>query len=316
MPEVSPKMSKDNTKKTTKNDQKENDGNMEREIKSNLPATTTSLQKYISEISNYPLLSRKEEYDLAMKYKNDGDVEAARKLVVSNLRFVVRIANEYKNYGINIMDLIQEGNIGLMQAVKGFDPTKGYRLISYAVWWIRAYIQNYLIRSWSLVKVGTSQAQRKLFYKLRSTKKKMDIIDSKPTREEYKEIADELDVPAKDVIEMDQRMSKKDFSLDTELAQDNHHSHLDFLEDNSINQEEALEKSEESEFIREHLEEVMDSLNEREKYIIKHRILAEKTKTLEEIGEKFKISRERVRQIETAALKKIRKNLTEKGIEP
>jgi len=308
-------MSKESNKKDSNKEQKEKDAKMEKEIRSNLPATTTSLQKYIAEIGNYPLLSRKEEYDLAMKYKNEGDVEAARKLVVSNLRFVIRIANEYKNYGINIMDLIQEGNIGLMQAVKGFDPTKGYRLISYAVWWIRAYIQNYLIRSWSLVKVGTSQAQRKLFYKLRSTKKKMDIVDSKPTGEEYREIADELDVPAKDVIEMDQRMSKKDFSLDTEVAQDNQHTHLDFLEDSSLSQEEALEKSQESELIRENMDEVLDSLNEREKYIIKHRILSEKAETLEDIGDKYGISRERVRQIEKAALKKIKKNLTEKGID-
>ena len=145
--------------------------------KSALPAHTTSLQRYLAEISNNPILTREDEYELAKKYKTDGDVDSARKLVTSNLRFVVRIANEYKNYGFNIMDLIQEGNVGLMQAVKGFDPTKGYRLISYAVWWIRAYIQNYVIKSWSLVKVGTTQSQRKLFYKLRSTKK----LCSKPS---------------------------------------------------------------------------------------------------------------------------------------
>lgn len=304
-----------NNKEKDKNAKKEQEKSVDKAVISNLPATTTSLQKYISEISNYPILSRKEEQELARKYKEEGDVEAARKLVVSNLRFVVKIANEYKNYGVNVMDLIQEGNIGLMHAVKGFDPTKGYRLISYAVWWIRAYIQNYLMKSWSLVKVGTSQAQRKLFYKLRSTKKDMDIVGETPTGEEYKEIAEELDVSPRDVMEMDQRMSKKDFSLDTELSADRENTHLDFLEDSSLTQEEELEKSQESELIRENLEEVLNTLNERERYIIEHRILKEKAETLEEIGNKFGISRERVRQIEGAALKKVRKLLAEKGIE-
>lgn len=307
----------------TKKDKKENkvatkdngNENSQAPVISNLPATTTSLQKYISEISNYPILSRKEEQELARRYKEEGDIEAARKLVVSNLRFVVKIANEYRNYGVNVMDLIQEGNIGLMHAVKGFDPTKGYRLISYAVWWIRAYIQNYLMKSWSLVKVGTSQAQRKLFYKLRSAKKDLEIVGESPTGEEYKEIAEELDVSARDVMEMDQRMSKKDFSLDTELSEDRESTHLDFLEDRSMSQEEELEKTQETELIRENLEDVLNSLNERERYIIENRILTESPETLEDIGNRYGISRERVRQIEAAALKKVRKFLTEKGID-
>ena len=141
------------------------------EVSSSLPALSNSLQSYLAQIRNHPVLSREEEYELAMRHRETGDLEAARKLIVSNLKFVVRIANEYKNYNVNTMDLIQEGNIGLMKAVRGFDPTKGYRLISYAVWWIRAYIQNHVMKSWSLVKVGTNQSQRKLFYKLRSTKK-------------------------------------------------------------------------------------------------------------------------------------------------
>lgn len=281
----------------------------------NLPATTTSLQKYISEISNYPILSRKEEQELARKYKEEGDIEAARKLVVSNLRFVVKIANEYRNYGVNVMDLIQEGNIGLMHAVKGFDPTKGYKLISYAVWWIRAYIQNYLMKSWSLVKVGTSQSQRKLFYKLRSTKKDMEIKGETPTGDEYREIAEELDVSESDVMEMDKRMSRRDFSLDASLTEDRDSTHMDFLEDRSMSQEEELEKDQETELIRENLEDVLSSLSERERYIIENRILTEKPETLEDIGNRYGISRERVRQVESAALKKIRKILTEKGIE-
>ncbi len=296
-------------------EEKENKGDSkEITLKSGLPATTTSLQRYIAEISNYPVLSREEEYELAKKYREEGDLEAARKLITANLRFVVRIANEYKNYGINIMDLIQEGNIGLMQAVKGFDPTRGYRLISYAVWWIRAYIQNHIIKSWSLVKVGTSQAQRKLFYKLRSTKQQMELAGETPTEEEYEEIAEALNVPTKDVMEMDVRMSRKDLSLDTELTDDSDHTHLDYVEDTSPSQEEELAKTEETILIRENLEEIMKTLNERERYIIEHRILTEQPETLEQIGERFNISRERVRQIEKAALKKIKKKLKELGV--
>ncbi len=215
-------------------DQKE-----KKQLKRSLPAHTTSLEKYLVDISNYPVLSRQEEYELATRYKNDGDLEAARKLITSNLKFVIRIANSYKNYGLNPLDLIQEGNIGLIQAVKGFDPTKGYRLISYAVWWIRAYIQNYIIKSWSLVKIGTKQAQRKLFYKLRSTKQKMDIDDNL-SPEDYKNLAEELGVSDEDVIEMDQRMGTKDLSLDAELTTKNDTTHLYFLTDYISTQEELI----------------------------------------------------------------------------
>ena len=248
-----------------------------------------------------------------MKYKNDGDLESARKLITSNLKFVIRIANSYKNYGLNPMDLIQEGNIGLMQAVKGFDPTKGYRLISYAVWWIRAYIQNYIIKSWSLVKIGTKQAQRKLFYKLRSTKRKMDIDDNL-SPEDYKNLADELGVSDKDVIEMDQRMGTKDLSLDAELTTERNNTHLDFLADDISNQEELISKSEEEENFKTGLEIALDSLKERERYIIKNRILSEHPSTLEDLGSELNISRERVRQIESSALKKIKTVLEKKGL--
>ena len=195
-------------------------------------------------------MSREEEYELAMRYKNDGDLEAARKLVSSNLKFVVRISNEYKNYGINMMDIIQEGNIGLMQAVKGFDPTKGYRLISYAVWWIRAYIQNYLIKSWSLVKVGTSQAQRKLFYKLRSTKNALDKGGEIISDEDYSKIADELGVKEKDVKEMDQRMTRKDLSLDSKVSDDQDSTYINYLEDENTNQEDLIAKIRSSQMLR------------------------------------------------------------------
>lgn len=278
-----------------------------------LPAHTTSLQRYLAEISNYPVLSREEEYKLAMKYKNDGDLEAARKLVTSNLKFVVRVANEYKNYGLNTMDLIQEGNVGLMHAVKGFDPTKGYRLISYAVWWIRAYIQNYIVKSWSLVKVGTTQAQRKLFYKLRSAKNELEMGDYL-SAEDYHELADKLEVPDEAVIEMDQRMSSKDLSLDAEIKSEHDVSHLDFLADDDENQEDILTKAEEEQKVRSGMDVALKTLKDRERYIIEKRVLSDNPLTLEELGSKFNISRERVRQIESAALKKIRSALEDEGI--
>jgi len=282
---------------------------------SNLPATTNSLERYLAEISNNPILSREEEYELAMRYKNEGDLEAARKLVSSNLKFVVSVANEYKNYGINMMDIIQEGNIGLMKAVKGFDPTKGYRLISYAVWWIRAYIQNYLIKSWSLVKVGTNQAQRKLFYKLRSTKNALDKGGEVITEEDYSKIADELGVKEKDVIEMDQRMTSKDLSLDAKVSDEQDSTYINYLEDEDPNQEDLISKNQIESTIKDNIYPILDSLKEREKYIIENRILTDSPHTLEEIGNKYKISRERVRQIENAALKKIKKAFKERGIE-
>ncbi len=283
-----------------------------KQSKNLLPAQTTSLHRYLAEISNYPVLSREEEYELAMKYKNEGDLEAARKLVTSNLKFVVSVANEYKNYGFNTMDIIQEGNVGLMHAVKGFDPTKGYRLISYAVWWIRAYMQNYIIKSWSLVKVGTTQAQRKLFYKLRSAKN--ELAKENLSAEDYKELAAKLNVSDKAVIEMDQRMGGKDLSLDAEIKSDNDMSHLDFLADSEVNQEDLLTKTQESEMVRDGMEDALDTLKDRERYIIEERVLSDNPKTLDELGTKFNISRERVRQIESAALKKIKTVLQEKGI--
>lgn len=281
---------------------------------SSLPVLSNTFQRYLAEISNNPVLSREEEYKLAMKYKEEGDLESARKLINSNLKFVVHIANEYKNYGINMMDIIQEGNIGLMKAVKGFDPTKGYRLISYAVWWIRAYIQNHLMKSWSLVKVGTNQSQRKLFYKLRSTKNKMGIDGNSPVNEIYSEIAKELDVTTSHVREMDQRMTIKDLSLDSNLSTDRDETHLDYLRDETINQEQFIEDNQVQSIVNENMQKALKTLKDRERYIIEKRILTDQPLTLEELGQKFNISRERVRQIESAALKKIKKIFKEEGI--
>ena len=283
-------------------------------LNKSLPAPTTSMERYLAELSNYPILSREEEYKHAMSYRKKRDLDSARKLITSNLRFVVKITNEYRNYGLNPMDLIQEGNIGLMQAVKRFDPTKGYRLISYAVWWIRAYIQNYIIKSWSLVKVGTTQAQRKLFYKLRSEKQKMDIGDITLSSEDYKNLAKELGVSDQAVIEMDQRMGSKDLSLDAEINGDGEITHLDFLVDDLSNQEELVTRAQEEDEVKKGLETALKSLKERERFVIENRILNDTPLTLEELGKKLNLSRERVRQIENTALKKIKTVLEKKGV--
>ena len=280
-----------------------------------LPVPTTSLEQYVAEISNYPVLSRKEEYELALKYKKDGDLEAARKLITHNLRFVIKVSNEYRDYGISIMDLIQEGNIGLMKAVQRFDPTKGYRLISYAVWWIRAYVQNYIIRTYSLIKLGTTEAQRKLFFKLRSTKLKMGIIDNIPTPSEYKAIAKKLKVPLESVIEMDQRMTSKDLSLNALVSRtEDQSTYIDFVEDQAASQEELISNIEEQEKVKKNLKIAVKSLSDREQHIIKNRLLRHKPLTLEELSKELKISKERVRQIEKSALKKMKDFLEARGI--
>ena len=275
------------------------------EVNSSLPALSNSLQSYLAQIRNHPVLSREEEYELAMRHRETGDLEAARKLIVSNLKFVVRVANEYKNYNVNTMDLIQEGNIGLMKAVRGFDPTKGYRLISYAVWWIRAYIQNHIMKNWSLVKVGTNQSQRKLFYKLRSTKNKIEATGAETGEGIYSEIAKELDVPDSQVIEMDRIMSGKDLSLDATVEGGTERTYVDILGD-TFDQEKFLEDSQIRPLVAKKIKEALANLKDRERYIIERRVLTDSPETLEKLSRKFGISRERVRQIEKNALNKIK----------
>jgi len=269
-----------------------------------LPAVTTTLDIYISEINRFPILSAEEEFRLAVRLKKFDDIAAAEKLIVSNLRFVVKIAHEYRNYGLKLADLIQEGNIGLMHAVKKFDPYKGYRLISYAVWWIRAYIQNYIIKSWSLVKIGTTQAQRKLFFKLNQAKKRLEGLSQK--NPEFGEIAESLGVRESEIEEMDLRLSNRDLSLDSYINEDGESTHIDFLTYDGENQEMALIKKEEMDLVKRNIAGALANLNEKETYIIKNRVMTDSPKTLQEIGNKYNITRERARQIEKQALKKLR----------
>jgi RNA polymerase sigma-32 factor len=274
----------------------------------NLPVVKNSLDSYLMQINQLPLLTQQEEFQLAAKYRKENDIEAAQKLITSNLRFVVKVAFEYKAYGMKLLDLIQEGNIGLMMAVKKFDPYKGYRFISYAIWWIRAYIQNFIIKSWSLVKIGTTQAQKKLFYKIGKVRKALDI--NRENEKKYDVIANDLDVTKEDIIEMEQRMSSRDLSLDAPFDEGHEMTHLDLLQEESPNQEESLVEDQERGIQENKVQNALKRLNEKEVFVVKNRIMADSPLTLQEIGDQLKLSRERVRQIESEALKKLKKEFS------
>ena len=285
----------------------------EKKINKNLPVPANSLEKYLTEISNYEILSREEEAKYAQEYRDSGDLQSARKLITANLKFVVKIAMEYRNYGLNLMDVIQEGNLGLMQAVTKFDPTKRYRLISYGVWWIRAYIQNFIMKNWSLVKIGTTQGQRKLFYKIRSAKSLYNS-GNLSLEEYYQKLSMDLKVSIKEIKEMDQRMGGKDYSLDEEIKSEEKQTRIEFLPSRADSQEDIVIESQQRKELESSLKEAIETLNERESFIIKNRLLSDQQVTLEKLGKKFKISRERVRQIEKTAIKKIKKILLKNGI--
>jgi RNA polymerase sigma-32 factor len=274
----------------------------------NLPVVKNSLESYLVQINQFPLLTKEQEFKLAVRYRKHTDIEAAQKLITSNLRFVVKVAFEYKSYGVKLLDLIQEGNIGLMMAVKKFDPYKGYRFISYAIWWIRAYIQNFITKTWSLVKIGTTQAQKKLFYKIGKIRKALE--SNGEDEKKYELLAQDLDVAKEDIIEMEQRMAARDLSLDAPFDEGQELTHLDLLKEESLNQEEVFAQDEEKK-IREHeVQNAMRRLNEKEVYVIKNRIMADEPLTLQQIGDHLKLSRERVRQIESEALKKLKKEFS------
>lgn len=268
-----------------------------------LPQVITPEARYIQEILRYPLLSKEEEFELALKWVKQKDVEAAHKLVLSNLRFVIKIAHEYANYGLKVMDLIQEGNIGLMRAVKTYNPYKDTRLITYAVWWIRSYIHDYIQKNWSLVKIGTTQAQRKLFYKL---KKEKDTLDKFDIESSPKLLAEKIGVREKDIIEMESRMAGRDVSIDAPIhAGDDPHGRIDFIADSQGNVEQILAEKEETVVMGKKLLEFEKTLKDRDLFIYRKRLISEKPMTLQAIANKYKISKERARQLE----EKIKKNL-------
>jgi RNA polymerase sigma-32 factor len=269
------------------------------------PIETDGLRIYLSQIEHYPILSREEENRLAVGYRDKNDLHAAQKLITSNLRFVIKVSLGYRNYGVRLMDLIQEGNIGLMKAVQRFDPDKGYRLISYAIWWIKAYIQNYIIRSWSLVKIGTTQSQRKLFYRIWDLP---EVPDAEMHLENVAKLADRIDVTEDEVIDMAARLKAHDLSLDDLIGEHSRDSFADTLPDDSPDQEEQLSELEELHDLKVWADDALKTLTAREKYILEKRILSDEPVTLKELGKHFGITRERARQIERTALEKLKGN--------
>jgi RNA polymerase sigma-32 factor len=259
-----------------------------------LPAVTDSLKLYMNEIREFPLLNEEDEHRYAVSFFEDKQLTAAHTLITSNLRFVVKVAYEFRHYGLKMLDLIQEGNIGLMMAIRKFNPYKGVRLISYAVWWIKAYIQNHIISSWSLLKIGTTQAQRKLFFKLRQARNA--LVGTDYESEDAITAAESLRVTEQEFSEMEQRM-QGDFSLNAEIPGSDGATALESLADDRLNQEDLLVSFQENQNLQQKVAGVVSKLNEKERYIIAQRITADEPMTLQEIASHFSISRERVRQI-------------------
>ena len=268
---------------------------------------TDSLSRYMAEIRRYALLSPEEEHELAVQYKEYGDVQAAYRLVTANLRLVVMIARSYQRAFQNLLDLIQEGNVGLMDAVRHFDPYRGVRFPSYAVWWVRAYIIRYIMNNWRMVKLGTTQAQRKLFFNLQKEKERLEAEGYSP---EPKRLAHNLGVKEREVVEMEQRMAARDLSVDAPLnAGDESATFLDFLADQSANAEEAVSTLEYQQLIRRKLTDFARTLEGKEEVIFNQRLFAEEPLTLQDIGDQYGISRERVRQLESRLKKKLKEYL-------
>jgi RNA polymerase sigma-32 factor len=270
-----------------------------------------NLSRYLQEIRRFPMLAPEEEYMLAKRYRDVGDDRAAERLVTSHLRLVAKIAMGYRGYGLPVGELISEGNVGMMQAVKRFDPDRGFRLATYAMWWIRASIQEYILHSWSLVKMGTTAAQKKLFFNLRRLKGQMQAIeDGDMSEENVRSIADKLNVPASDVISMNRRMSSPDHSLNAPVRADGDGEWQDWLVDEHDDQETELAEREELGQRQQLLSSALQALNERERNILTMRRLRDEPVTLEDLSQQYGISRERVRQIEVRAFEKLQKSIT------
>ena len=276
--------------------------------KNSLPALSSegSLSHYLQQIKKFPMLSEKQEVNLAKKWRDEGDTDAAHTLVTSHLRLVAKIAMGYRGYGLPVTELISEGNIGLMQAVKKYDPDKGFRLATYAMWWIRAAIQEYVLKSWSLVKIGTTAAQKKLFFNLKKLRNRLsDYSEGSLKPHQVKEIANQLNVSEKEVTDMEGRISGNDYSLNAVVSAEGDEEWQEWLVDEDADHEIKIAEQEEVRKRKELLSKAINVLNDREKDIIHYRKLSETPKTLEELSKEYKISRERIRQIEERAFQKL-----------
>lgn len=274
----------------------------------NYPVAVGSLEAYIYRVNQIPMLTQEEEQELAWRFQNEGDLESARRLVMSHLRFVVRVATGYAGYGLSPADLIQEGNIGLMKAVKRFDPSQGVRLVTFAVHWIKAEIHEFIIRNWRIVKIATTKAQRKLFFNLRNAKKRLGWF----THEEIKDVATALNVSAEEVVKMEQRLNASDICFDAHPDDDDEDSHFApafYLEDKRADPARQLEDSDWTDQGRENLQGALARLDDRSQDILHSRWLVEKKKTLQELADRYLVSPERIRQLEKQAMQKLKEVL-------
>ena len=266
----------------------------------------SGLARYMRDIWRFPVLSLEEEYMLALRWREHADVDAAHKLVTSHLRLVAKIAMKYRGYGLPLADLLSEGNIGLMKAVKKFEPERGFRLATYAIWWIKAAMTEYVLRSWSLVRMGTMAAQKKMFFNLRRLKSRLEILDNGDlTTDQARELAERLDVSENDIVEMNRRISSRDASLNAPIGEDEGAEFQDTLVDDSPSPEALVIRSHEATRRHRLLSDALKNLNERERHIFVERRLKDDPITLEELGQQYGISRERVRQLEARAFEKI-----------
>ena len=283
-------------------------------IKVEGPRSHDGFAKYLREIQKFPLLTPEQEYDYATRFAEQNDSEAGKILIQSHLRLVVKIANKFKNYGLPTSDLVAEGNMGLIQALKKFEPKKGFRFSTYSMWWIRAFIQDYVLRSWSLVKIGTTSAQKKLFFNLGKIKKRLGAHNNEfgLSQEKIKHIAETLNVSSREVVDMNSRLTQNDSSLNNKIGEDDSDlESLDLIADNRPNQEQTSIENQQRDQQRNLFKQAFEKLNPREQEIIFKRQLSEDSQTLEELSQHYKVSRERIRQIEESAIKKLKKTIAE-----
>ncbi len=277
--------------------------------------TGDDLALYYQHVSRFDLMSPEEERETARRWFDEGDVDAAHALVTANLRFVIKVANEYRHYGLRTLDLIQEGNLGLMRAVRKFDPHKGYRLITYAVWWIRAQIHDFILRSWSLVRMGTSRAQRRLFNKLQSAQSRIrGLVDAPDSNAENQLLSAELDIPLDDVVNFRARVNSRDISLDQPLLEDGS-PYVTRLSDSSADQEQVVVEDEARQRLAVRVTEAIGALPERDRLIAQARLLADEPRTLQDLGDELGVSKERIRQLEARIKNRLRESLADCELE-